>query len=236
MNDTLRIDYSKYQVDELVETISDAIFFPLYIGKVVGKVVSLVSIALIAIAYFYTGGILTSIFFFLLAFIVSLPTIALLSVLQLINTVKKDLEKIYDITIDTSKKAYQDTLLLKKQSQSGLTKSITFTDVFKGISLFVIRPSLKKVLDRKIGFLSWPFTIIIDFIFKITIARKSPDTEEIVISETNGIKTNISQDQTIKPNKAEQVTLGIIKFPIKVVLFIYVPINILIVWLLTMLL
>lgn len=35
-NTSLRVDYSKYQVDEVSETIADALFFPLYIVKVLG--------------------------------------------------------------------------------------------------------------------------------------------------------------------------------------------------------
>ena len=35
VKDNLRIDYTKYQADELAGTISDALFFPLYVGEIV---------------------------------------------------------------------------------------------------------------------------------------------------------------------------------------------------------
>ena len=61
-----RIDYSKYEVDEVAETISDAIFFPLYIGKVLGLTVLIASVVLFVYAYFQNEYTLLVILLFLL--------------------------------------------------------------------------------------------------------------------------------------------------------------------------
>ena len=104
-----RIDYSKYEVDEVAETISDAIFFPLYIGKVLGLTVLIASVLLFIYAYFQNEYILLVILLFLLFFIVSLPSIILISAIRLINTIRDDLNKVITITTETAIHVYNDT-------------------------------------------------------------------------------------------------------------------------------
>ena len=50
---SLRIDYSKYQVDEVTETIANAIFFPVYISKVLVTNLVVLWLLLTVICFFY---------------------------------------------------------------------------------------------------------------------------------------------------------------------------------------
>lgn len=229
----LRVDYSKYQVDEVVETISDAIFFPLYIGRVLVSVILVFLVFLVFTGYFSTTNPILFFLFFILSFIISAPSIILTSCIRLINTIKSDINKVYQISIDTTKYIYNDSKLLYEQRKEGIPLSSTFNDVFKGVAMYVIRPSLKKALEKKIKFMAFPFIFIIDQIFKLVIIRKKNDFE---VTENESYTSNdkvIPLDIKVKQNgsKITDITLGITTIPFYIVLVIYGLFNLFVVWL-----
>jgi len=233
----IRIDYTKYEVDEVAETIADAILFPLYIGKVLLMVIGCFAAFLIFLAYSYTNYFITGFLFFVLSYAISLPSIVLVSGIRLIYTIRDDINKVFEICVDTTKHIYNDSQLLREQRKSGLPISATFKDVFRGVAIYVIRPSLKKVLAKRIKFMAGPFIFLIDQVFKLVVIRKQPefnvteiDNEEISVE--TGTK---SLDDKVKSggSKMTNVTMGVITFPLYVVLAVYGSVNFLLVWLLS---
>jgi len=225
----IRIDYSKYEIDEVVETISDAIFFPLYIGKVLVVVVVFFVVFFLFIAFISTNYFILGFLFFSLSYAVSLPSIIIISTIRLINTIRDDINKVIDITVETTKHIYNDSNLLMEQRETGIPLKNSFADSFRGVSLYVIRPSLKKVLERRIKFFSFPFTFLIDKIFRYIIIKKQPvfevsinDNDELeVTSPSNNLGSKIKSGS----GKFTGITLGIVKFPLYVVLIVYGTIN-----------
>lgn len=233
----IRIDYSKYEVDEVAETIADVILFPFYIGKVLLVVVLAFMVLIGLLAYEYTSHFMLGFLFFILSYVVSLPSIVLISGIRLIYTIREDINKVFEICIDTTKHIYNDSQLLKEQRESGLPLSATFRDVFRGVAIYVIRPSLKKVLAKRIKFLAGPFIFLIDQVFKLVVIRKQPEFN-VAIEENEEINVSVngeSLDEKIKSggSKVTGVTMGVITIPIYIVLFIYGTINFLLVWLFT---
>ena len=225
----LRIDYSKYEIDEVVETISDAIFFPLYIGKVLVVVVIFFVVLFLFMAFFSTNYFILGFLFFILSYAVSLPSIIIISAIRLINTIRDDINKVIDITVETTKHIYNDSNLLKEQRESGIPLKSSFADAFRGVSLYVIRPSLKKVLERRIKFFSIPFTFLIDKIFRYVVIKKQP-VFEVSINENDELEVaapSKSLGSKIKSGsgKFNSITLGIVKLPLYVALIIYGTIN-----------
>ncbi len=234
----LRIDYSKYQVDEVVDTIADAILFPLYIGKVVG-VTLLVGLVLIGcLSSINTSHWLLAILFFLLMFIISFPSIVIISIIRLIKTIISDINNVLTISIETTKHVYEDSGLLREQNKSGVELKSSFMDVFRGVALYVIRPSLKRVLEKRLGKLSFIFTFIIDRLFKYIIIKKQPPLEVSVINDSTGSHIEV-QPKTLDEkiihgtNKVTSISGKIIKFPFYLALFIYGSINLFLYWILT---
>lgn len=168
---SLRIDYSKYQVDEVTETIANAIFFPVYISKVLVTNLVVLWLLLTVICVFFIDNTFLSIVYWFLAFIISIPSLLLFSIVRLFSTIKNDIDKVFKITLETSKHVYKDAGLIKQQRQENLPLKAMFSDVFKGVAMYVIRPSLKKVLKKRISFFALPLTFLIDLIFKKTIIK-----------------------------------------------------------------
>lgn len=225
-----RIDYSKYQVDEVVETIADALMFPLYIGKVMSSVVITAIVLLIGLAYFNTIHWSLGALFTLITFVVSLPSIILISIIRLINTICEDINKVIEISIETTKHIYNDTGLIKEQRQNGIPIKSSFSDVFRGVSLYVIRPSLQRVLSKRLGRLSFVFTFIIDRLFKYIVIKKQPvfnvnieqdGTGELIEVETKSLDQKIISGS----NKVTTISGKVIKFPFYFGLTVYGIIN-----------
>lgn len=235
----VRIDYSKYQVDEVVETIADAIVFPFYIGKVMATVVVASLLLIIGLAYFNTTHWSLGILFTLLTFVVSLPSIILISVIRLIRTICDDINNVIEITIETAKHVYNDSGLIKAQRQNGLPLKSSFTDVFRGVSLYVIRPSLQRVLSKRLGPLAFIFTFIVDRLFKYIVIKKQPVFEVEVAPNNDGIGEHI--EVAAKPldekvlagsQKVTAISGKVIKFPFYLGLGIYGIVNLVLVKLL----
>ncbi len=230
-----RIDYSKYEVDEVAETISDAIFFPLYIGKVLGLTVLVASVLLFVYAYFQNEYILLVILLFLLLFIVSLPSIILISGIRLINTIRDDLNKVITITTETAIHVYNDTRQLGAQRSEGAPVSTSFKDVFRGVGLFVIKPTLKKVLEKRIKFFALPFTFITDLIFSRLVKVKANEIEEMIEQEDLQEAPKLEEHKIMKGiSKTTSITSSVLKTPFIVALVIYGLINILLIKVLTL--
>ncbi|APY08424.1 hypothetical protein BWZ20_08995 [Winogradskyella sp. J14-2] len=232
MNETERIDYSKYQVDELAETISDAILFPLYIGKVFGLVLLVFLVMLTMVAYMHFQNTFFGILFWFLAFIISLPTVIIFSVIRLFSTIQSDIEKVYEITLQTTKNIYKDTGLLRTQRQNDVTLKTTFSDVFKGVALFVIKPALNKVIGKRVKFFAFPFVFIIDTIFKKYVLKKVKTLPKQAIFESSSNEELVAN---YKYNFSDK-TFKIIKFPFRFILIIYGFFNLALVYLFYLLL
>lgn len=226
----VRIDYSKYQVDDVVETIADAIMFPFYIGKVFGTIVIIALALIIGVAYLNTIHWSLAILFTLLTFALSLPSIVLVSVIRLINTICDDLNKVIEISIETTKHVYNDSGLIKEQRQSGVPLKSSFSDVFRGVSLYVIRPSLQRVLSKRLGPLAFIFTFIIDRLFKYVVIKKQPVFEVEFEQDEDGGHIEVetkSLDQKVLNGSKKVTTISgkVIKFPFYVALVIYGIVN-----------
>ena len=232
-----RIDYSKYEVDEVVEKIADAIFFPLYIGRVVLSVLLAFIFVIGLLGYFTTNYTILGFFFFMLAFAISIPSLILVSAIRLINTIRNDINRVIEISVETTAHIYNDSKLLAQQRSKGVPLKSSFNDVFRGVSLYVIRPSLIKVLNRKIKFFAYPFTFLIDKIFKHVIIKKQPkfevhvDDDGKVVVDTQ--KTTVGGKIKKGGSNVTKVSTGIIKAPLYLLLFIYGSINLILVLLLS---
>lgn len=221
------IDYSKYQVDEVTETISDALFFPVYIGRVLVLNLVVFWILLSLFCIFFIDNTFLSFLYWFLAFIISIPSIILFSIVRLFSTIKSDIDKVFKITLETSKHVYEDAGLIKQQREESLPLKTTFSDVFKGVAIYVIRPSLKKVLQKRIKFFAWPLTFLIDFIFKKTVIKSPPVIEVDLDSEDHIIlKENTKLDKINKGGtKTTSVAFTVVKFPFRLALIIYGLVN-----------
>jgi len=229
-----RIDYSKYQVDDVVETIADAIMFPFYIGKVMSTVVITAMVLLIGLAYFNTIHWSLGILFTLITFIVSLPSIILVSIIRLINTICEDINKVVSIAIETTKHVYNDSGLIKEQRQNGIPLKSSFSDVFRGVSLYIIRPSLQRVLSKRLGRLSFVFTFIIDRLFKYIVIKKQPVFNVNIEQDNSGGHIEIetpSLDQKMISGSQKVTTISgkVIKFPFYCGLAIYGILNLILI-------
>lgn len=233
----LRIDYSKYNIDEVVGTIADAIVFPFYIGKVALKVVLGGIFAIFILGFLSTNHWVLTLLFSLLTVIISSPSLVLISFIVLINTIVSDIHKVIQITIETTKHVYEDSGLLKEQRTSGLPLKSSFTDVFRGVSLYIVRPSLQRVLSKKLGKFAFPITFMIDKLFKYIIIKKQPQFEVEMIEDKTGDHIEVSQksldNKLIKGSeKATSISGNVIKFPFYLALFIYGSINFILIWIL----
>ncbi len=232
-----RIDYSKYEVDEVVEKIADAIFFPLYIGRVVLGVVVVFSILLGIFCSYTTTYTIFALLLFVISFAISIPSLILVSAIRLVNTIRNDMNRIIEITVETTTHVYNDSKLLSQQRNKGVPLKSSFNDVFRGVSLYVIRPSLKRVLSRKIKFLAFPFTFLVDRIFNYVMIKKQPtfdvhvDTEGKVVVDAP--KKSIGGKIKKGGSKFTSISTGIIKAPIYLLLFVYGTINLILVLLLS---
>lgn len=226
-----RIDYSKYQIEDILETIADVIMFPIYIGKVMSIVIIVTLFIISGLAYFYTIHWGFSILFILITFIVSLPSIILISIIRLINTISDDINKVIAISIETTKHVYKDSGLLKNQRQNGVSLKSSFTDVFRGVSLYIIRPGLKRVLSKKLGSFALIFTFIIDQLFKYIIIKKQPILElEIEHDKYLDVETkSLDEKIIVASNKVTSVSKKVIKLPFYLALTIYGIVNILLI-------
>lgn len=223
-----RIDYSKYQVDELAATISDAVFFPLYIGKVFGLVLLVFICALTIFSSLFISSTFLSIVFWVITFVVSLPSVILFSVIRLFSTIQSDIEKVYKITLQTAKHVYKDSGVIKTQRKEKTPIKHTFSDVFKGVGLFVIKPVLCKVLERRIKFFSYPFIIIINLIFKKIIIKKTATSQGLQQLESYAV----SDEEITKNYKLSSTTFKVFKFPFRLVLILYGFVNFCLVYML----
>ena len=236
-NSKLRVDYSKYQVDEVSETIADALFFPLYIGKVLGTNLIIFWALLTLFCIFFLDNIFLGVLFWIITFIVSIPSILLFSIIRLFSTIKNDIDNVFKITLETTKHVYEDAGLLKQQREADLPLKATFSDVFKGVAMYVIRPSLKKVLEKRIKLFAWPLTFLIDIIFKKTVINSSSeigvelDNEDHIVLEENTTLDKINKGG----EKTTSVTFSVVKFPFRLALVIYGLLNYTLVYLLYLL-
>ncbi|OWW25045.1 hypothetical protein B4Q04_10880 [Zobellia sp. OII3] len=235
----LRLDYSKYEVDELVETVSDAVFFPLYIAKVVGSVLLTVLVVLFVLTVYGTYHWFTGFLFFVIALVVTMPSVILFSVIRLFSTIKSDLEKVYAITLDTALHVYDDANKLKEQRTNNVALKYSFVDVFKGVALYVIRPTLKGVLSKRIKWFALPFTWLIDIIFKKIFLSKSAqaalENEDMANEEESGKETG-ERDTNGIGAKIVNATFITLKFPFRLALMLYGIVNSFIIWVLIYLL
>ncbi|WP_237275634.1 hypothetical protein [Tenacibaculum ovolyticum] len=227
VKDNLRIDYTKYQADELAGTISDALFFPLYVGEIVVKNLLIFLVAIGICTYFGTYHWSTAILFFILSLVVTIPSIIIFSAIRLLTTIKEDLTKVYTITIDTAKHVYADSNRLVAQRKNDVSLVVSSSDVFKGVAIYAIQPIVKRVLAKRIKFFAPPFIWIVNLLFKAIFLRKPPEfiVEKEIENQNPSDNNNLENKITSLGSKTVDGVFMAFKFPFRFVLIIYGIVN-----------
>lgn len=202
-NNHLRIDYSKYEVDDAVATVAEALILPLYVGRslIVPMLGFLALYIMLAFAAYSNGFQL--LVYPPIAWILSLPLAILLGGLLLLRRIGQDLTTVFSCALDTSRKVYHDTLALRHKARSEGLKA-SFHHVFQGVAFMIVLPSVHKVFERKLPLFGWLLAGVVDWVFVRLMKSRRNDLENIDNGGKDGMSSTEGPSPTDEIDKLKQ--------------------------------
>ena len=177
-NQHVRIDYSRYEVEEAVAAIADVMVLPLYIGRALALPVFGSLLAFIAVAWLPDGAIIQKLGYLVLAWPTALPFCILLGFVLLFRQLRKDVTTVFSVALDTTGKVYEDTRALRKKAKEEGVKA-SFYEVFQGLTYMVILPSVHRVLERKLPLVGGLLAHGLDRVFMTLMRLRKKDMEAL---------------------------------------------------------
>ncbi|MEL6537202.1 MAG: hypothetical protein AAFQ98_17405 [Bacteroidota bacterium] len=220
-NAQARIDYSRYNVEEGVSTIADALVIPLYVARsLIVPVLFPIALAVV-IAILADMSVAASIFYVLLAWVSAIPLAVLTGLILLLRRIGQDVTTLFHVALDTTLLAYEDANKLKEQAKEDGRKASLY-QVFQGVTYFVILPTVHKVLGKKLPLMGWLLAHIIDRVFSSLLRIRQKDFEAIEADITEDdtpeeamVKVNSRIDKLKKgTGKTIKVAMKVLSFPL----------------------
>jgi hypothetical protein len=145
------IDFSRYRDPELVEAISNAITFPLFLVKSLTRPVGFMLLLLIVGIALTDSGYFKAWLTFPglpLAIINGLA----LGLVLFIRRIRNDMKKVFAISADLSLQVLKDIESARNSLASNPAGFPSLLEIFQGLNVHVILPVILQTLDRKIPF------------------------------------------------------------------------------------
>ena len=187
------VDFSTYRNEELTETVSNALTFPLYFGRCISQpVLALLGLNLLLIIVVDSGYMKT--FMGFPGFPLALVNGILLGLVLFIRRVRADMGKVFNISADLSLQAVKDIAAARSRVQQG-GKFPSLLEIFQGMNAIVVLPVVMRIVEKKVPFLGGLVSRIVGGFFNRVDRRLAARAKA----------RNSAVDEHARPLTAEQV-------------------------------
>jgi hypothetical protein len=184
------VDFSRYRNEELFDTISNAVTFPLYFARTIGRSVGFL-IAVTIAAALLTGSGWFKTFLVFPGLILALINGILLGLVVFIRRVRNDMNRLFEISSDLSIQVVKDISVAKSKLTGASRNLPSLFEIFHGVNAVIILPMLIRIMDRKIPLLGGLMARITERFFNVVndrltagIKSKSDDIRQFEIAMT----------------------------------------------------
>lgn len=197
INDDLKrktgVDFSAYRNEELTETVSNALTFPLYFGRCLSRPV-LLFLGLNLLGIFLVDSAFMKTFLGFPGFPLALVNGLLLGLVLFVRRVRADMDKVFRLSADLSLKAVKDIAGARARVQAG-QEFPSLLEIFQGMNAVVVLPVVTRVVEKKVPFLGGIASRITGVFFRRVDQRLADRAR----------RNNAAVDEHARPMTTEQV-------------------------------
>jgi hypothetical protein len=166
------VDFSRYRNDELMDTIANAVTFPLFFARSVFRPIGLMLLAVILAIAFADSGYFKA-FLGFPGFVLAIANGMLLGLVLFIHRVRDDMTRVFEISSDISLQVARDISAAKANLVDGPASFPSLLEIFQGVNAIIILPMVIQVMDRKIPLFGGLAARIAERFFDVVDARLS---------------------------------------------------------------
>lgn len=146
------VDFSRYRNQELIDTVANAVTFPIYFARSISRPVALfIFVAFIAIVIADSGLFKTFLGF--PGLILAIINGILLGLVLFVRRIRNDMDKVFTISADLSLQVVRDIGTARANLKSGSMQIPSLLEIFQGVNAIIVLPTVMRVLDRKVPLL-----------------------------------------------------------------------------------
>jgi len=146
------VDFSRYRDPELVETLGNAITFPLFLVKSLTRPVGLMFLLLI-LAMVLTDSAYFRAWLTFPGILLALINGIALGLVLFIRRIRNDMKKVFAISAELSLQVLKDIGSARRKLAGNPESFPSLLEIFQGVNTSIVLPVIKQVIDRKIPFL-----------------------------------------------------------------------------------
>jgi hypothetical protein len=164
------VDFSRYQNEELAETIANAISFPLFFARSISRPVSvLIVLDLLAILLSNSGYFKSFLVF--PGLVLAIINGVLLGLVLFVYRIRNDMTRVFSISSDLCVQVLRDISVAKAKLANRPDGLPGMSEIFHGVNTVVILPMLIRVLERKVPFLGGLAARVTERFFRVVDKR-----------------------------------------------------------------
>jgi len=143
------VDFSRYRNQELMDTVANAVTFPIYFARSISRPVGLFLLAaFIAIIIVDNGWFKTFLGF--PGLVLAVINGFLLGLVLFVRRIRNDMDKVFTISADLSLQVVRDIAAARTNLKTGSMEIPSLLEIFQGVNAIIVLPTLIRVLDRKV--------------------------------------------------------------------------------------
>jgi hypothetical protein len=180
------VDFSRYRNQELVDTVANAVTFPLFfarsVSRPVGALLLAVILAILAVESNYYETFLT-----LVGFPMALVNGVLLGLVLFVRRIRNDMAHVFEISAQTTLQVMKDIGAARRKLSGQGSSFPSLLEIFQGVNAIIVLPVVTGILDRRLPLLGGLAARITEKFFglvdsRLVAAIQARNTGEITAS------------------------------------------------------
>jgi len=146
------VDFSRYRNQELIDTVANAVTFPLFLARSVSRPVGAFLLTVIIAILAVESNVYES-FLTLIGFPLALVNGVLLGLVLFVRRIRNDMAKVFEISAQTTLQVMKDIGAARRKLSGQASNFPSLLEIFQGVNAIIVLPVVTGILSRRLPLL-----------------------------------------------------------------------------------
>lgn len=164
------VDFSRYRNQELIDTVANALTFPLYLARSISRPVGAFLLAVLLVILAVKSNYYET-FLALVGFPLALVNGVLLGLVLFVRRIRNDMTTVFEISAQTTLQVMTDIGVARSKLDDQGSSFPSLLEIFQGVNAIIVLPVVTRILDRRLPLLGGLAARITERFFGLVDAR-----------------------------------------------------------------
>jgi hypothetical protein len=146
------VDFSRYRNEELMDTVANAVTFPLFFARSISRTAGLFLCGIVVAMFVVDNGYFRA-FLAFPGMPLAIVNGVLLGLVLFVRRIRNDMDRVFAISADLSVQVMQDIGTARRRLGAGGAGFPSLLEIFQGVNAVILLPAVIRTLERRVPLL-----------------------------------------------------------------------------------